>query len=258
MNRNLVALVLFAAVLLAVPPRAQGAEDGLTKNEKAWFEAARRGDAKGLEALLGELPIDAQDCEGNTALMLAVKGGHVPAVSLLVDHRADANRATCKGATPLGLAVFRSKVDLVKLLLMGGAKADQRGLMDGTPLLRAARAGNIEIVTLLLDAGAGVNETNRIGMTPLHGAASDGNTAVVKLLLKRGADPALKTAQGQTALDLARKAGKKETAAALDAAGNPPDGQGQPPGASEPKVPGQGGRVIELAPNTKPPAAQGR
>jgi ankyrin repeat protein len=239
MIRALMVTILVASTCLATPFRAWGADDGPTKTERAWFDAARDGDSKKLEVLLGEVPIDVQDCEGNTALMLAVKGGHVQVVSILVDHRADCNKSTYKGATPLGLAVFRSKIDLVKLLLAGGANADQRGLREGTPLMRAARAGNVEVVTLLLDAGASVNGKSRDGLTALHGAASEGNTPVVKLLLKRGADPNLKTAEGLKAQDLARRAGRKETEAVLGEAGNT-------------------GRVIELGPKTEPPATKGK
>jgi ankyrin repeat protein len=59
----------------------------------------------------------------------------------------------------------------------------------------------------LVGRGADVNHVDKKGMTPLLYAASIdfGNSAIIDLLVKSGARLDARTAEGLTALDLARK-----------------------------------------------------
>ncbi|MBV9770161.1 MAG: hypothetical protein JOZ32_11370, partial [Bryobacterales bacterium] len=59
----------------------------------------------------------------------------------------------------------------------------------------------------LIDRGADVNHADKIGFTPLLYAASIdfGDSAMIDLLLKSGARADVRTKDGLTALDLARK-----------------------------------------------------
>jgi ankyrin repeat protein len=60
---------------------------------------------------------------------------------------------------------------------------------------------------LLIERGADVNHVDKKGMTPLLYAASIdfGDSAMIDLLLKSGARSNLRTKEGLTALDLARR-----------------------------------------------------
>lgn len=205
--RGLVSALLAAAC-------AAGAQE-FGERADAWFHAARCGDAATLESLLGEFPVDVQDCEGNTALMWAVKGDDLPLVVLLVKWGADPGKQSGRGATPLGLAVFRGDPEIVRALLARGEEPDSRGQLDATPLMRASRAGRADLVTILLDAGAEVDARNRDGVTPLMLAAGVGRAEVVRTLLRYGADPALRSARGLSALDYANLAKEKESAKVL-------------------------------------------
>ncbi len=54
-------------------------------------------------------------------------------------------------------------------------------------------------------AGADITLENRLGQRPLHIACLHGQTDIVRMLLALGADPDVRTAHGETALDIARR-----------------------------------------------------
>ncbi len=94
-------------------------------------------------------------------------------------------------------------LDTVQLLLDRGADP------DGGALQAAAGAGHAEVAQALLAAGADVSRRDPdTGRTPLHAAvAAAPDTAapdVVRLLLAAGADTDATTADGASALDIAR------------------------------------------------------
>jgi len=75
--------------------------------------------------------------------------------------------------------------------------------------------GNLPMAELLLDHGASANFAPPGGKTPLMFAAMFNRTAIADLLLSRGADPAVRSSDGLTALELARSMGAVDTAAQL-------------------------------------------
>jgi len=73
-----------------------------------------------------------------------------------------------------------------------------------------------EIVRLLITRGCPVDgRGSPAGHTPLHEAAFNGDLALVRLLLDRGADRSVRTAEGETALDIAVKHARQEVARLL-------------------------------------------
>ena len=59
---------------LLLPPQAR----------QSWFDAAERGDAEALQRLTSRVPVDVMNDEQQTALHLAVEGGSLPAVQVLL------------------------------------------------------------------------------------------------------------------------------------------------------------------------------
>lgn len=159
---------------------------------------------------------------------------------------------------PLAGARFkRGVLECARALLRTGADPNPEAPERGPALFHAlAHARNLELAELLIDAGAkpedggspvhveahfphllealewladrGVSLDVRHGpeqRTALHMAVRNGYVRVLRLLLERGADPAIRDANGMTALDLARELGRAPLVAAL---GRPVTAKRQP------------------------------
>ena len=213
--------------------------------------AIRRGDAKTAGDLLTAEPdlANARDEQGNSALLIATYFGKHDLVRLLLDRGAratffeacalglvaDVRRQLAAnpslagawshdGWPPLHLSAFFGQPETAKLLLDAGA--DVRAVSrnsEGNLAINAAAAGpradrRPEIVKLLIARGAHVDgRGSPTAHTPLHEAAFNGDLPLVRLLLDRGADRALRTGEGETALDVAVKQGRHDVACLLAA-----------------------------------------
>src|SRR5262249_40433893 len=108
-ERNMKKPSLFCAIGIALCFGASGlcVED---VNEQLW-EAARRGDAKTIEALLAKgADIEARTHYGATALWLAASKGQLDAVKTLLAHKADPNVLDrVWGQTPAAMAAEAEK-----------------------------------------------------------------------------------------------------------------------------------------------------
>ncbi|KAA0145804.1 hypothetical protein FNF29_08383 [Cafeteria roenbergensis] len=132
------------------------------------LEAARRGDAVQLGALLAE--------------ERGLENGHDAVVRLLVEDGADVNKArTDDGATPLFIACQEGHDAVVRLLVEAGADVNKATTDDGTtPLFIACQEGHDAVVRLLVEAGADVSKARTDdGTTPLFIACQEGHDAVV-------------------------------------------------------------------------------
>jgi ankyrin repeat protein len=78
------------------------------------------------------LPVDVEDADGNTLLMLAAYHGHPATVAMLVERRADVDRRNHRDQAPVAGALFKGEDQVVRLLLEAGADLDA-----GTPRGRA-------------------------------------------------------------------------------------------------------------------------
>lgn len=97
-------------------------------------DLARQGrTAELLEFVDHGLPVDSQDGEGNTALMLAAYHGHPETVRALVERGADVDLRNNRDQSPIAGALFKGEDEVVTVLLAAGADLDA-----GTPSARAA------------------------------------------------------------------------------------------------------------------------
>jgi ankyrin repeat protein len=108
--------------------------------------------------------------------------------------------------TPLILAAAYGHVAVVRVLLEGGADVQRFNDDKRTALHTAAYNGHLEVCRLLLDWGANVDTEYKGKYTALHDAAFSGHLLVVQLLVERGAGVGLKSHNGLTAADWARRA----------------------------------------------------
>jgi ankyrin repeat protein len=110
--------------------------------------------------------------------------------------------------TPLSIALAGGGLDLVMILLQHGADPNAPGFDPEwseaePPLSTVARTGNVELARLLLDHGADPSVQDARGRTALHMAVQSGvPKEMVQLLLARGSDRAAADNDGQTAADV--------------------------------------------------------
>src|SRR5882724_11701188 len=160
----------------------------------------------------------AVDFRGTSALIEAARVNDIEVLRALLDHPVDLNAGDFAGFTALMWAAGHSNLAAVKLLLAKGADVNaahtrkipmKNGVIAVSRMtaLMVAPKSAPDVMEALLDAGADVNARDIRGMTPLMLAvACDApDPRIVKLFLDRGADPAVKSKDGELALDWARK-----------------------------------------------------
>lgn len=96
------------------------------------MDLAREGRAEELaEFVQRGLPVDVQDDEGNSLVMLAAYRGHADTVRRLVALGADVDLPNSRGQPPIAGALFKGEDEVVRVLLEAGADLDA-----GTPSVR--------------------------------------------------------------------------------------------------------------------------
>ncbi len=128
------------------------------------------------------------------------------------------NAFSADGFTILALACYFNQEAVAEFLINQGADVNlaSNNPMQVAPLHSAVAVQNVKLAGRLLEKGADVNKPQTAGVNALHSAAHRGQTEMIKLLLQYGADPALKTADGKTALDFAKADGHEAAAALLE------------------------------------------
>ncbi|HBE79237.1 MAG TPA: hypothetical protein DDW65_15915 [Firmicutes bacterium] len=140
------ALVLIIAMLIFVA--------GCSGNEKAMFDAVKKGDTAKVESLLDKgVSPDLKLEDGRSILMLAAYLGHSDIAELLIDKGADVNVKDKDGKTAL---------------------------------MYTAETGNIEMARLLLEKGADLNAVDNTGKTALQIAQENYQSTMVEFLSNWG------------------------------------------------------------------------
>ena len=98
-------------------PRQMTPEEAADFAEQV-FNKAREGDAAMLAALLSKgLPANLRNHKGDTLLMLASYHGHVDAVKVLLEHKADPEVRNDTGQSPIAGAAFKGDLAVVTSLI---------------------------------------------------------------------------------------------------------------------------------------------
>ena len=171
-------------------------------------------------ALAAVIGVGAHAQSVDRRLIDAVKRDQVEAVRSLLARNVPVQATESDGSTALHWAAQRNNLELVTMLLAAGAKADAATRYKVTPLYFAALNGNAAILNKLLDAGASPNAVSHEGQPALLTAALTGNVDTIRSLLTRGADVnAAEPYRRQTALMWAAAEGNAEAVALLLEAG---------------------------------------
>jgi len=106
-------------------------------------------------------------------------------------------------------ATRRGDHSMVVINLATGNDVNETDHLGRTALHFAAAQNLPTIVHALLSAGAHPNIADFEGYTPLHRAIEQQSIAIVTSLLASGAEPSARTADDDTALDIAESSGNK-------------------------------------------------
>jgi ankyrin repeat protein len=177
------------------------------------FDAAKSGDVQRVNEIITKDPaaVNRKDPRfGATPLHFAALRGQEAVVDLLLASGADPKAVNGDGETALQVAERARQTAVLPYLRPGGGSAT-------AGLVEAVKAGDLAKVQQTLQSNPRlVNQKDpSFSATPLHYAALRGNVAMVQLLLSRGADPRAVNRDGETPLQVARRAGKTEVVAVL-------------------------------------------
>jgi ankyrin repeat protein len=159
-----------------------------------------------------------------TPLATAAAKGNRAMVELLLRYRADPNMKSAGFNSPLHCAVYYNQVHIARSLIEAGAKIDSRELVYGPsrPKLRRAadkpNRGNQHTI-----GGLSVmrKPLPRKNVSPIMLAAWLDEPEMVRMLLKYHPNVALKTNEGETALELARREDNHEIVKTLERVARP-------------------------------------
>lgn len=135
----------------------------------------------------------------------------------MLDSGANFN-ASASGWSPLQLSIiYGNEKAVFRLLKNGSVDVNfQEARTRFSALHLAAKYNQADVAKELIRRGARLELTSEQSKTPLHVAAIANSVKVVILLLKSGANENAKTADGDTALQLARKLKNKECEEVLE------------------------------------------
>lgn len=224
--------------------------DGFMPGMNRLMVACRLGDSKKVMELLqsGE-SVTTMDLAGKTALLHALEAGKTAPVFLLLQKGADVFQTDVSGENVLHKAARNGLLEPARYFLRLGVNPDKTDKAGVTPLMLAAAAGQFDFCLILVQNGANPNLEDNNGNTALHAWAAGlirRSDATSKIVVKKGRkkkskkpvdevpeeDPALarwkklfkkfsfdvlvKNAEGLTAIEFARKAGREDISASLE------------------------------------------
>jgi len=139
--------------------------------------------------------VNAQNEDGDTALMFAAGNGHIEIVQELLAKGADVNAKDRYGKTALMWAdqVFQGNENIVQLLLAKGARIsmdvwyNSPAIKNTVEFITCSGRGELSGVQAALAKGAAVNAQKEDGDTALMLAARNNHTEIVDLLKAYGA-----------------------------------------------------------------------
>jgi ankyrin repeat protein len=128
--------------------------------------------------------------EETSPLIRACERGELSDVRSIMREKGQLQTVSKYGYTPLIVAASHGRFEVVKYLVAQGAGIDERDLNGlTTPLIAAAGSGSSETVKFLLEKGAKINGRGDYGINPFAAAILGGHNKVAQVLAEAGADP---------------------------------------------------------------------
>lgn len=126
--------------------------------------------------------VNAKNCNGKTALMMAIKYGKLDIVQTLIGAGADVNAKNNDGVTTLMYAVMYHGLDAAQIIITNGADVNAKDNNGRTALLDAAKYSSLGMVQMLINNGADINAKDNNGTTALTFAEGRFYTTIAEYL----------------------------------------------------------------------------
>ena len=197
----------------------------MTGSGQDLLAAATSGEWERVAALIGAgSPLDFQDSQGRTALLLAVADNRIEIARALIAAGASVNVQAANLDTPWLLAGARGRTEIVQAMIPARPDLSIRNRYGGNALIPACERAHIETIALLLTTAIDVDHVNNLGWTclleiVLLGDGGPRHQEAARLILNAKADPNLADKAGVTPLAHARARGQSEIATLLESAG---------------------------------------
>ncbi|KAK4880295.1 hypothetical protein RN001_008441 [Aquatica leii] len=157
------------------------------------------------ELLASYVDVNIINKAGNSCLHYAAENQNCAVLTELIYNYICLNGLNADGETPLLVALKSGKMNLAKTLIERGADVDASDKDFMSCLHYAVAFGKRQIIVDLLDRGANINKKTANGVTPLMQALLNENSSTAHLLIHRGADVNLTDATNSTALHYAAR-----------------------------------------------------
>lgn len=133
---------------------------------------------------------DTVNSSGVPVLNLAVRGGHLPLIEILLAKDVNVNAVSAdRGNTALVEAASRGMTSLVRLLLESGAEPDIQTRSGQTALMLAVAEGHLADAEVLLEAGANPDMADKLGMSARKYASLFKHESLLPLMVHAGDAP---------------------------------------------------------------------
>ncbi|XP_072018517.1 transient receptor potential cation channel subfamily A member 1-like isoform X2 [Amphiura filiformis] len=160
--------------------------------------------------------VDRKNAEEKSSLHVASESGNLDCVMELLDAcPVPLNDDDIDDMTPLLLASQNGHHHVVKYLIKMGADIESRNDDRRSALALAAQNNQLEVLAFLIENNAEVNVLDKDRNTPLHLCAYVGHSEPVTILLNSGADVTLPNKYGKYALDVAIERKQEDVAKAI-------------------------------------------
>lgn len=183
------------------------------------WSLANLGFEQQVKDMIANKPNEIYFCDpdmGNTAIHCAINANNSTILTLLLTAGLSPDSVNDYYRTPLHLAAIRGHTNLIAILLNNHAKVDEKDKWRQTPLQIAHENRYLECAVILIEAGATPTSPNMIE-TLMFASVEFGHVTAVTKLIELGADLSVKNMLGQTALQIAKEAGRDEIVQVLRA-----------------------------------------
>lgn len=137
--------------------------------ERLFLESVNSGKPRKTKKFIEEgINVNAVDAYGESALLIATRGGHYKCIDILLNHGAQVNATNGANQNALFFLQQGDKTKIMDRLIKAGIKFNQQDIAGRTPLMDSVLHNAIPCVQQLVQLGADVTLKDNQGRTALN------------------------------------------------------------------------------------------